>query len=154
MDATTLNRSAGMLFLRLLLGFIFLMQGYGKVFDIGVENIYTGGFAAYEATWLPVFVLKLTAFFTSYAELIGGALLVLGLFRSLTYYMMALVLVIVTYGHGLMSPIWDLQHVFFRAALLAPLFFLPMHWDTLALGRFVPSIFPNQPTSEQASEAE
>ncbi len=34
------NRSIAVLTTRLLLGFIFLMQGYGKVFTWGIEKLY------------------------------------------------------------------------------------------------------------------
>ena len=36
----SINKAIGMLTMRLLLGFIFLMQGYGKVFAMGVENAF------------------------------------------------------------------------------------------------------------------
>lgn len=126
------NRAVGMFVLRTTLGFIFLMQGWGKVFTWGIEGVYTGGFAAYETTFLPVFLLKAAAYFTSYAELIGGFLLVLGIFRSYAYYALGAVLIIVSYGHGLQSPIWDLSDVAFRLMMLIPLLLLPLEWDTIS----------------------
>ncbi|MGB0929823.1 MAG: DoxX family protein [Chitinophagales bacterium] len=127
------NRNTALLFIRLLLGIIFLLQGYGKVFSIGVDNLYNSFFIDYENTFLPVWLLTLTAYYTSFAELIGGALLVLGLFRNFALYMLASVLLIVSFGHGLMMPIWDLQHVLFRAILLIPLLLLPEEWDNWQL---------------------
>ncbi|WP_452602958.1 DoxX family membrane protein [Pontimicrobium sp. MEBiC06410] len=120
------------LFVRLLTGLIFFWQGFGKVFKMGVEAIYNGGFKSFEATFLPTFILKFSAYFTSYGELIFGALLLLGLFRKQAYYGLALILLIVTFGHGLQSPIWDLQHVFVRSVFLI---FLAMTFDkdTLSL---------------------
>jgi uncharacterized membrane protein YphA (DoxX/SURF4 family) len=133
MDLTTeQSRAMGVLGLRCLIGIIFFWQGFGKVFEFGVDNVYHNFFTAgmgLQETFLPVWLLKFTAYFTSYAELIGGALLILGFFRYWTYVMMALVLLIVSFGHGLVEPIWDLQHVVFRAILLFPLFFFPREWD-------------------------
>jgi uncharacterized membrane protein YphA (DoxX/SURF4 family) len=122
------QRAAGILFLRLLLGVIFFMQGYGKIFTIGVGKLYSMFFATYEAM-LPQWLIWSTAYYTSYIEFIGGALLILGLCRRRVLYLLALCLVIVSFGHGLTEPIWDLQHVFPRAVLLGALLLLPQEWD-------------------------
>lgn len=122
------NRAAGMFIMRVLLGLIFMMQGYGKVFSWGMQNVYKS-FESYESTFLPTFLLKFTAYYTSFAELICGLLLVLGLFRNYALYILGSVLLIVSFGHGLSTPIWDLSHVMFRAALLIPLLLLPQEWD-------------------------
>ena len=131
MDASKvpLNYTAAVFFTRVLLGLIFFMQGFGKVFTWGVEGVYQNAFQSFETTFLPVFLLKLTAYYTSYVELVGGFLLIIGLFRNYALYALASVLLIVTFGHGLQSPIWDLQHVIFRSILLIPLFLVPDTWD-------------------------
>ncbi len=113
------------------------MQGFGKVFTWGISNVYQNVFASYEETWIPNFLLQFTAYFTSYMELVGGLLLVLGLFRHWAYLGLGAVLLLVTYGHGLSSPIWDLQHVFVRAVFLIGLLLVPKDWDQLHLDRFV-----------------
>lgn len=135
MDSSN-KKAIGILLLRLLIGVIFLMQGYGKIFQFGIDGVYQSAFASYE-TILPTFLLKFTAYFTSYAELIGGLFLIFGLFRTYVLIALSTVLVIVSFGHGLIQSIWDLQHVVFRALLLFPLFFLPDGWDTLNIDRFI-----------------
>lgn len=135
--STQTNRAIGIFLLRTLLGLIFLMQGFGKVFTWGISNVYQNVFASYEETWIPEFLLQFTAYFTSYMELVGGLLLVLGLFRHWAYLGLGVVLLLVTYGHGLSSPIWDLQHVFVRAVFLIGLLLVPHDWDQLHLDRFV-----------------
>jgi len=130
------NRNAGLLFIRLLLGIIFLMQGYGKIFSIGVSDLYSSFFTEYE-TSLPVWLLQFTAYYTSYAELIAGGLLIIGLFRNFALYVLGSVLLIVSFGHGFMMPIWDLQHVIFRAILLIPLLLLPQEWDAWQLQNWI-----------------
>ena len=129
----TSRQAAGIFFLRTLLGLIFFMQGFGKVFTWGVDGVYQNAFGGFEKTWIPEFLLQATAYFTSYAELLGGLLLILGLFRHTAYLLLGIVLLVVAYGHGLESPIWDLQHVFFRGAILAALFLLPGEWDRWCL---------------------
>jgi putative oxidoreductase len=123
------NRAFAIFFLRALLGIIFLMQGFGKVFTWGVTNVYASAFQSMEATFLPKWLLWATAYLTSYVELIGGFLLIIGLFRKEALYALAAVLLIVSYGHGLEQAIWDLSHVFPRAIFLASLLLLPQNWD-------------------------
>lgn len=133
----------------MLLGFIFLMQGFGKIFSWGMENVINAEF--FHGTFkdiLPDFVIYITAYYTSYVELIGGLLLVLGLRINIALYALASVLIIVTFGHGLAEPIWDLSHVMFRTILLVPLFFLPKEWDKLSLDFLMKRISANKETKE------
>ena len=122
-----LNRTIGVFTMRVLLGLIFMMQGYGKVFTFGLDGVY-GMFQSYEEQ-LPTFLVKFAAYFTTFAELICGLLLVIGLFRNYALYALAAVLLMVSFGHGLSAPIWDLSHVFPRAVLLIALLLIPQEWD-------------------------
>jgi len=128
-DQTT-QRKSGMFFIRTLLGLIFLMQGYGKIFTMGITRVYENFFTVFEVGFLPKWLIVSTAYYTSYVELIGGFLLITGLFRIFAMYLLALDLLVVSYGHGLVEPIWDLSHVIPRALLLSALFLLPVTWDT------------------------
>lgn len=133
----TFNQSIAILTLRLILGFIFLMQGYGKVFSWGVDNLVQMDFFSkpYQDI-LPDFIIVSTAYYTSYVELIAGFLLVIGLKRNIALYFLASVLVIVTFGHGLAEPIWDLSHLMYRTILLVTLLLLPQEWDKYSLDYF------------------
>jgi uncharacterized membrane protein YphA (DoxX/SURF4 family) len=135
-NSSTTLRAAGMLFIRLLLGIIFFMQGYGKIFSITVSGVYDKFFKEFENTFLPKWLVIFTAYYTSYVEGIGGFLLIIGLFRRYAIYLLALDLLIVSFGHGLIEPIWDLSHVMPRAILLGGLFFLPENWDRWNVDRF------------------
>ncbi|MEL7119423.1 MAG: DoxX family membrane protein [Bacteroidota bacterium] len=131
-----MNRTVGVFILRSVLGFIFLMQGYGKVFSWGLENVYKNVFASYEAL-LPRFVLNFALYYTSLTELLGGLLLILGLFRYWAAYALGLVLIIVSFGHGLSEPIWNLSHVFPRTILLVAFLLLPYEWDNWSIDRLI-----------------
>lgn len=131
-----MNITIGLLFIRLLLGIIFLMQGFGKVFSYGVENVYQQFFISY-TEFLPQFLVQATAYFTSYVELVGGFLLLIGLFRNYVYYVFIILLLVVSFGHGMAQPIWDLQHVFFRVALLTVLLFMPQEKDKWAIDHLI-----------------
>jgi len=133
-----LNKSIAVFSLRLILGFVFLMQGYGKVVTWGVENVYKMDF--FHETYkdlLPNIIVYATAYYTSYVELIAGLLLVLGLKRDYALYALASVLIIVTFGHGLATPIWDLSHVMFRTISLITLLILPKEWDNFSLDKII-----------------
>ena len=120
--------------MRLVLGFIFLMLGFGKVFTWGVEKVYRMDF--FYDTYkdlLPEPVIHATAYYTSYVELVAGFMVVIGFKRDYALYALATVLVIVTFGHGLAEPIWDLSHVMPRTILLVALLLSPSEWDRLSL---------------------
>ncbi|WP_165366161.1 DoxX family protein [Brumimicrobium glaciale] len=128
------NKVVGVFIIRMLLGLIFLMQGFGKVFTWGMENVINADF--FGDTFkdiLPDYVIHITAYYTSYVELIGGFLLVVGLRANIALYALGSVLIIVTFGHGLAEPIWDLSHVMNRTILLVALLFLPRKWDKLSV---------------------
>jgi uncharacterized membrane protein YphA (DoxX/SURF4 family) len=131
------SRAAGILFTRALLGVIFLMQGYGKLFIYTLPKVYGMFFKVFETTFLPVWLIHTTAWYTSVAEFVCGFLLIIGLFRQCALYLLAIDLFIVSFGHGLMEPIWDLQHVIPRAILLITLLLVPQQWDQWHAGRFI-----------------
>lgn len=114
------------------------MQGYGKVFTWGVENVYNMDFfyPTYQDL-LPEFIIRATAYYTSYIELIAGILLVLGLKRDYALYALASVLIIVSFGHGLANPIWDLSHVIYRTILLVTLLIIPKEYDRFSVDNLI-----------------
>ena len=130
------SRAVAVLFARALLGIIFLMQGYGKIFTYTVPKVYGMFFKDFEKTFLPKWLIWGTAFYTSYVELICGFLLIIGLFRKYALCLLAADLLIVSFGHGLMEPIWDLQHVIPRAILLITILIVPAEWDRWNADRF------------------
>jgi len=128
-----LNRNIGLLTLRLILGFLIFFQGFGKIFKFGMENVHNNFFKSTYEDLLPSFVTHATAYYTSYVELIAGAMLIIGLKRDWALYAMASVLVIVTFGHGLAEPIWDTRHVLVRTILLVTILLLPKEWDRFSI---------------------
>ena len=124
-----ISRAAAVLFTRALLGIIFLMQGFGKVFVFTLPKLYGMFFSDFEKTFLPKWLIWATAYYTSYAEMICGFLLIIGLFRKWALYLLAADLLIVSFGHGLLEPIWDLQHVIPRGILLIAVLIFPSAWD-------------------------
>jgi uncharacterized membrane protein YphA (DoxX/SURF4 family) len=138
------SRAAAVLFARALLGIIFMMQGYGKIFIYTVPKVYSMFFAAFENTFLPKWLIWATAYYTSYVEMICGFLLIAGLFRKYALYLLGIDLLIVSFGHGLLEPIWDLQHVVPRAVLLIAILVIPGQWDKWNIDRL---LFPKKETA-------
>jgi len=139
------NKVVGVFIIRMLLGLIFLMQGFGKVFTWGMGNVINADF--FGDTFkdiLPDYVIHITAYYTSYVELIGGFLLVVGLRTNIALYALGSVLIIVTFGHGLAEPIWDLSHVMNRTILLVTLLFLPRKWDKLSVDYLIQKHYSNK----------
>ena len=132
MDDRT-SRAGAIFFARVLLGIIFLMQGYGKIFTFTVAKVYHMFFADFEKTFLPKWLIWGTAYYTSYIELIGGLMLIIGFRSRCALFLLGADLLIVSFGHGLMEPIWDLQHVIPRAILLITVLLAPKDWDRWSL---------------------
>ena len=135
------NRNIGVWITRLLLGLIFFFQGFGKCFTIGIKELYKSMFLEQYQDLLPPFLLWLTAYYTSIVELVCGFMLVLGFKRDWAIYLLGSVLVIVTFGHGLATPVWNLSDVMFRAILLIALLLFPKDWDVFTLDNFIMNRF-------------
>lgn len=130
----TINHTAAFLITRLLLGTIFFMQGFGKVVTWGLEKVFYAKF--FHGTFhnlLPNYIIGATVFYTSFVELIAGALLIIGWKTNYALYALASVLLIVSFGHGLAEPIWDLSHVMYRAILLIALLIMPEAWNKFSV---------------------
>ncbi len=118
---------------RLMLGLIFLFQGYDKVFKIGTSQVVDTIAPAYRKLRLPHGLVVITAWFTSWAELAGGVLLIIGLFKYCTLYILGLDLLLVSLGMALLNPVWNMQHVFYRFVMLVFLLVYPADLDTITL---------------------
>jgi hypothetical protein len=74
-----LNRAWAILFARLVLGLIFFMAGVMKVFQLGPLEHARKYFLPFSDTFLPTWSLWAVGVTTPFIELIGGALVLLGL---------------------------------------------------------------------------
>lgn len=113
------------LFLRLCLGAIFVIQGYDKLFSLGIGKVSETFEDEFRGRALPKFIFPVTAFYSSLVEFIGGILLVIGLFK---YYIMILIgvdLLLVTIAFSLLDPGGNLKMVFSRWILWVLLLLLP-----------------------------
>jgi uncharacterized membrane protein YphA (DoxX/SURF4 family) len=134
----SLNRAWAILFARLVLGLIFFMAGVMKVFQLGPLEHARKYFLPFSDTFLPTWSLWAVGVTIPFIELIGGALVLLGLRTRDALIALGLVLVIVTFGHLLHDALFDFSgHVIPRLGLLLFVLSLPREDDRFSLDCFL-----------------
>ena len=128
------QRAWAVLFARLVLGLIFFMAGFWKVFQLGPLEHARKYFLPFADTFLPVWSLWSVGVAIPFIELLAGALLLIGLRVREALIGLGGVLVIVTFGHLLREPLFNFSgHVIPRLALLLFLLWCPREVDWLSL---------------------
>ena len=127
-----------LLFARLVLGLIFFMAGFWKVFQLGPLQHARKYFLPFADTFLPVWSLWAVGVAIPFVELIAGALVILGLRVREALIVLGFVLAIVTFGHLLKEPLYEFHtHVIPRLALLLFVLVLPRDDDRYSLDYFL-----------------
>lgn len=125
-------------FAREVLGLIFFMAGVYKVFQLGPLNHARKYFLPFSTTFLPVWSLWATGTVIPFVELIGGALLLIGLRTRVALIGLGFVLVVVTFGHLLENPLYPFhEHVIPRLALLLFVLVFPAENDRFSLDHLI-----------------
>jgi len=129
------NRAWALLIARLILALIFFMAGFWKVFSLGaVEHARRLFVEPYVHTFLPRWSLWATGTVVPFVELIAGGLLLLGLRIRDSLLALGGVLVLVTFGHLLLEPLYEFHtHVIPRGALLLFLLVMPAAEDRFSV---------------------
>jgi uncharacterized membrane protein YphA (DoxX/SURF4 family) len=128
------NRAWALLFARLVLGLIFFMAGTWKIFQLGLLEHARKYFLPFADTFLPIWSLWLVGVVVPLIEFAAGALVILGLRTRDALIALGFVLVIVTFGHLLHDPLYNLTgHVIPRVALLLFVLCFPREDDRFSL---------------------
>lgn len=117
---------------RVFLGFLFFFQGYDAIFNVKIKNVIETYQESFSQKGIPKFLTTGAAWFTSFAEFVGGLLLIFGIFQYYTLTALGLDIIIASIGFGIVSPMWDMRHVFPRLALLIFLFIIPDSWNAIS----------------------
>lgn len=118
---------------RVFLGLLFLFQGFDAVFGIGLKRVIDTATQPLANKGVPKFFIVAGSYYTSYIQLGGGMLLVFGLFKYYALYLLGLDLILACIVFGIVTPVWDMRHVFPRLAILIFLLIVPSEWDVLSL---------------------
>ena len=129
-----IDRAFAILFARLVLGLIFFMAGVMKVFQLGPLGHARKYFLPYADTFLPVWSLWVVGVVIPFIELIGGAMVILGLRTREALVALGFVLAIVTFGHLLREPLYEFHtHVIPRLALVLFVLLMRHEDDTFSI---------------------
>jgi putative oxidoreductase len=128
---------AATLLARVLLGILFIYQGYDAVFRIKIRNVADTYDDLFEQRGIPKFLTKAGAWYTSLTELICGFLLIVGLFSHIALYLLGINILLASFAFGLNTPLWDTKHVWPRFVLIIFLLVVPVSWNALSLDHLI-----------------
>jgi len=131
----TADRATAIFVARAILGTVFFVAGLYKTFMWGpVAHARELFVIPYADTFLPVWSLWLTGVIVPPVELVAGGLVLVGLWTRPALLALAAVLVLVTFGHLLVSPIDSLfRFIMPRSALLLIVLLSPAEADRYSL---------------------
>ena len=137
MTEIEINRSVALLLIRVITGILFFFQAYDKIFNLGTKNVAE----TFRYSLSPRFINE-NMFYTgvrisSYIELAGGIVLVLGFFRNYALYILGADLIFVALFFSMMRPMWDMQFFFPRLVLIIVLLLCPPEWDAFTIDKLV-----------------
>lgn len=140
-DASQVHYQSTYFIVRWILGILFLMAGYWKVFALGVsqhaQQFFVAGYADY---WIPEWMLSLLGTIIPYWELAAGVLLIIAYRMREVLTSLGVLLMITTYGHALKEPLFDITgHTFSRLALIIFLLLMFRHKDRLGIDAWLES---------------
>lgn len=122
-------------FARVLLGILFMFQGYDKIFSMGIKTVVQSIQVQLQKTNLPYFIIYSTVIFTSFVEFIGGMLLIIGLFKYYALYFLGFDLLIASLFLSIANPLWKMDFVLPRFILLIFVIMIPCDFDFFTLDK-------------------
>jgi putative oxidoreductase len=111
------------------------MAGWWKCFELTpVGHTQRFFLEAYADTWIPVSLLWATGLTIPVVELVAGGLVVIGFRTREALVALGFILLIVTFGHTLIEPLFSTQgHIFPRGLFLLAALALPAEEDLLSV---------------------
>lgn len=130
------NEIYAALILRVFLGILFFAQGFDKVFKVKIKGVVQTFEHPVITNRIPRWMLVLSAYFTSYVELICGFMLIIGFVKYYALYLLGIDLLVVGIAFCIIEPMWDMRHVFPRMLLLLIALMIPYQWDVISVDWF------------------
>lgn len=122
---------------RVFLGLLFFFQGYDAVFNVKVKNVIEAYETSFANKGIPRFLTVCGSWFTSYVELICGALLIFGLCVYPALFLLGINLIVASIAFGITSPLWDMRFAFPRLILILFLLTIPHEWNAWSIDRLI-----------------
>ena len=124
---------------RWILGLLFLMAGYWKVFVLTpaghAQQFFVEGFSD---SWIPTWILQVFGYSIPFLELVAGLLICLGFRTREALIAVGVLLIVTTYGHSLQQPLFDIDgHTFTRLALIVFLLLAPVGNDRYSIDQLL-----------------
>ncbi len=124
---------------RWILGLLFLMAGYWKVFVLTpaghAQQFFVEGFSD---SWIPTWLLQILGYSIPFLELVAGLLICIGFRTREALIAVGLLLILTTYGHSLQQPLFDIDgHTFTRLALIVFLLLAPLGNDRYSIDQLL-----------------
>ena len=129
--ANSINLTIASFIMRWILGVLFFMAGYWKVFTLTAKSHAENFFvAAYADSWIPQWALLAGGYVIPYWELLAGLLILIGWQLRAALASVGVLLIITTYGHALATPLFDIDgHTFTRLILIVGVLILGWQHD-------------------------
>lgn len=119
--------------IRVFLGTLFFFQAYDKVFRVRISGVVNAFIEDAEHLHIHKPWVIVVTYLTSFVELIGGLLLITGLFTNYVLVALGVDLLLVCFAFSLIRPMWDLQHVFPRLVMVSALLLMPNEYNQFSL---------------------
>lgn len=138
-----------MFVVRVFLGCLFFFQGFDAVFRIKVHGVLDTIKEPLLQKGVPDFFISIGAYYTSYVNLICGFLLIIGFAKYYALYFIGADILMAAFAFSIIKPMWDMQYVFPRLALVVFFLIAPAHWDVISVDyawsviKFMKSIINN-----------
>lgn len=129
------SRASALLIIRLTAGILFFFQAYDKIFKMGLQRV--AGSLPSPPPGLSQKLIFYGVSVSSFIELAGGILLVMGLLSSMAAVVLGLNMVAVAFVFSSMRPMWDMQFFLPRLILLLLILLLPQAWDAWSLDNYL-----------------
>ena len=141
------NWAIAVFIVRWILGLLFLMAGYWKVFVLTpaqhAQRYFVEGFADH---WIPEWLLLAFGYSIPFLELAAGVFLCIGFRTREALIAVGLLLIVTTYGHALQQPLFDIDgHTFTRLALIIFLLLGPQGSDKYSVDTWLSQNRNNPP---------
>lgn len=129
------SKNTASFIVRWILGLLFTMAGWWKMFDLGAtahaQRFFIEGFAEH---WIPEWLLWTLGVTIPYLELAAGLMLLVGVKINWALTVLGLLLIVTTYGHALQEPLFNIDgHTFTRLALIVFLLLVGSRGDRLTV---------------------